>query len=109
MGPANCPSRRRRASFLCAPVPARGQSHPLEVIVHFGATPGKVGVVKAGFDDHVITIRRLESPEGAEVAEGIHGFVIEAFESPDEHYDVELDLDGELVLCVLRPDDFGVA
>ena len=79
------------------------------MIVHFGATPGKVGVVKAGFDDHVITIRRLESPEGAEVAEGIHGFVIEAFESPDEHYDVELDLDGELVLCVLRPDDFGVA
>jgi hypothetical protein len=61
------------------------------VIVDFGATPGKVRVVKAGFDDHVITIRRLELPEGGEVAEGIHGFVIEAFETPDEHYDVELE------------------
>jgi hypothetical protein len=69
----------------------------------------KCGVVKARFDDHVITSRRLELPEVGEVAEGTHGFVIEAFETPDEHYEVELDLDGELVLCVLRSDDFAVA
>lgn len=73
------------------------------MIVDFGATPGKVRVVKTGFDDLAITIGRLELPEGGEVAEGIHVFVIQAFETPDDHYDVELDLDGEPVLCVLRP------
>jgi hypothetical protein len=47
-------------------------------------------------------------PEGGEAPEGIHE-VVEAFETPEEQYDVELDIDAELVLCVPRPDDFGVS
>jgi hypothetical protein len=39
---------------------------------------------------------------------GTHGFVIERFVSP-ETYEVEFDLDGDLILGTVQPEDFGVA
>ena len=65
------------------------------------------GLMKARFYDHVITVRVVPLPNGRTLPEGTHGFVIEAFEDP-ETYEIEFDLDGDPVLVIVQPVDFGV-
>jgi len=66
--------------------------------------------VKAKFDDHVITLRQIELPDGTILPSGTHGFVIEAFSEPEERYELEFDpKDSGEVLHTVGPDDFGVA
>jgi hypothetical protein len=64
--------------------------------------------VKARFDDHVITVTEITLPDGHVLPEGTHGFVIEAFQSP-ETYEIEFDHEGELILATVQGDAFGVA
>ena len=64
--------------------------------------------VKARFDNHVITLTEVALPDGHVLPVGTHGFVIEAFESP-KTYEIEFDLDGELILATVQVDDFQVA
>jgi hypothetical protein len=40
------------------------------------------GLMKARFNDHVITVRDVPLPNGRTLPEGTHGFVIEAFADP---------------------------
>jgi hypothetical protein len=75
-----------------------------------GLTQGIVVIVKAKFDDHVITVRSVTAPDGTVLPPGTHGSVIEAFSATHEHYEVEFDRDdGDQILMVVGPDDFGVA
>ena len=67
-----------------------------------------MSVMKAQFDDRVITLREVPLPNGGQIPVGTHGFVVEAIESP-EKYEVEIDLDDDQVLVTVSPDDFGVA
>jgi hypothetical protein len=67
-----------------------------------------VEVMKARFDDRVITTRAVQLSDGRVLPVGAHGFVIEAFESP-EVYEVEFDLAEGQVLATVQPEDFGVA
>jgi hypothetical protein len=63
--------------------------------------------MKARFNDHVITVRDVPLPNGRTLPEGTHGFVIEAFED-SETYEIQFDLDGDPVLVIVLPVDFGV-
>ena len=69
---------------------------------------GKVVCMKARFDDHVITTRAVALSDGSQLPEGTHGFVVEAFDSP-ETYEVEFDLGDDVVLTRVEPEDFGLA
>ena len=65
--------------------------------------------MKAKFDDHVITIRPVELPDGGSLPPGTHGFVVEVLTEP-EGYEVEFDLeDGDQILTRVGPDDISVA
>jgi hypothetical protein len=64
--------------------------------------------VKARFDDHVITVRRVIVPDGPHLPTGTHGFVVGSADD-SERYEVEFDVDGEPVLAWVGPEDFGVA
>jgi hypothetical protein len=64
--------------------------------------------VKARFDDHVITVKQVLLSDGSLLPEGTHGFVVEAFASP-EAYEVEFDLGNDLLLTIVQPEDFRVA
>jgi hypothetical protein len=64
--------------------------------------------VKARFDYHVITVRRVLLSGVLEFPSGTHGFVIESAEDP-ERYEVEFDVDGQAVLAWVGPDVFDVA
>ena len=72
------------------------------------AQPDKLVRVKARFDDHVITVKPVTLSDGSMLPEATHGFVIEAFASP-EAYEVEFDLGDDQILATVRPEDFGVA
>ncbi len=65
------------------------------------------GLMKARFNGHLITVRDVPLPNSRTLPEGTHGFVIEAFEDP-ETYEIEFDLDGDPVLVIVQPVDFGV-
>jgi hypothetical protein len=71
--------------------------------------------VKAKYDDHVILVRPMALPEGLVMPPGTHGFVIEAFETPVERYEIEFSVErddsggDDLVLAMVAPEDFGVA
>jgi hypothetical protein len=67
--------------------------------------PGKVICVKAGFDDHVFLVTEVLLPHGQVPPKSTHGFVIETFESP-EKYEIEFDVDGDLILATVQLDDF---
>jgi hypothetical protein len=41
-------------------------------------------------DDHVITLRSVRTEAGDDLLPGTHGFVLEARDSPHEHYLVEM-------------------
>jgi hypothetical protein len=64
--------------------------------------------LKARFDDRVITVRAVALESGETIPVGTHGFVIEAFESP-ERYEVEFDLETGQVLATVVPEDVGLA
>jgi hypothetical protein len=64
--------------------------------------------VKARFDDRVITVRDVALGSGQIIPIGTHGFVIEAFQSP-ERYEVEFDLETGQILATVGPEDVGVA
>jgi len=93
----------------------RGAEAPLLHLIksrvhHRLVGPGIVVGVKAKFDDHVITVRSIEAPDGTVLPPGSHGFVIEAFGEPHEHYEVEFDPEqGDQILMIVGPDDFAVA
>jgi hypothetical protein len=66
--------------------------------------------IKANFDDHVITVRNVHLPDGRMLPTGTHGFVISVLTDSAESYEVEFDPEeGDEVLAVVSPDDFGVA
>jgi hypothetical protein len=68
--------------------------------------------VKAAFNDHVITIRPVNTETGRVAPPGTHGFVLRVLEDPDERYVAELyfnDPPDETELTVLLPLDFEVA
>jgi hypothetical protein len=71
--------------------------------------------VKAKYDDHVILVQQVVLPDGLVMTAGTHGFVIEAFDTPIERYEVEFCVEHDdppredVVLGVVRPEDFGVA
>jgi hypothetical protein len=67
--------------------------------------------MKAGFNDHVITTRRVYTETGRLAAPGTHGFVLRVLDEPDESYVAELyfnDPPDETELTVLVPLDFEV-
>ena len=72
--------------------------------------------MKAKYEDHLITVRQVVLTDGQVIAPGTHGFVIEAFDTPHESYEVELSVEREsdpgsddLILALLAPEDFDVA
>lgn len=65
--------------------------------------------MKAHFDDRVVTTRDIVLVTGQPVPEGTSGFVIEALADPEERYEVEFDLDDDVLLGLVGPDDFEVA
>ncbi len=65
-------------------------------------------MVKAKFNDRVITVREVSLATGKTIPVGTHGFVIEAIDAP-ERYEVEFDLDNDQVLTTVSPDDVGLA
>ena len=66
-------------------------------------------MVKAAFDDRIITVRAVSLESRETIPAGTHGFVIEAFQSP-ESYEVEFDLEtGEMILATVMSDDVGLA
>jgi hypothetical protein len=70
--------------------------------------------MKAGFNDHVITTRPVNTETGRVAPRGTHGFVIRVLDDPEERYVVELYFpeppnSDETELTVLRPEDFDVA
>ena len=56
----------------------------------FEAWPGIIWSVTVQFDDSVITIREVSFANGEKTPAGTHGFVIEAFEVPEESSEVEI-------------------
>ena len=68
--------------------------------------------MKAGFNDHVITVRPVHTETGRLAPPGTHGFILRVLEDPDERYVAELYFNeppDETELSVLVPLDFDVA
>jgi hypothetical protein len=72
-------------------------------------------VVKAAFNDHIITTRSVFTDGGDKAPVGTHGFILRVLNEPDERYVAELHLDedyiqaNETALAVLLPTDFELA
>ena len=56
----------------------------------------------------MILVTEVLLPHGQVLPKGTHGFVIETFESA-EKYEIEFDVDGDLILATVQLDDFQVA
>ena len=80
-----------------------------------GRGAGKMVKVKAKYDDHGILVKQVVLPDGLVMPAGTHGFVLEAFDTPVERYEIGFFVEhddppwDDLVLAIVGPDDFGVA